>query len=106
MTRPLASYLEPWIADGDPLPDTVTVNAADLLAAVGELRRMTQEWDALRGALFLAANEAYQSEIVQTEMEKLTVGTGKEYEDRYEWIKQRREYWISEAVAALAPADG
>jgi hypothetical protein len=30
MTRPLMSYLAPYIADGDPLPDTVTVNAADL----------------------------------------------------------------------------
>jgi hypothetical protein len=42
MTRPLASYLAPYIADGGPLPSTVTVNAADLLAAVGELRRMRE----------------------------------------------------------------
>jgi hypothetical protein len=70
-----------------------------LRAAVG---RLEGERDVLRGALFLAANEAYKSEVVQTEMESLTVGDGKEYEDRYDWIKQRREYWISEAAAALA----
>jgi hypothetical protein len=48
MTRPLASYLEPWIADGDPLPSTITVNAADLLAAVGELERVQKLVDLWR----------------------------------------------------------
>jgi hypothetical protein len=80
MTRPLASYLEPWIADGDPLPDTVTVNAADLLAAVGELRRMRE---ALEGLLGVA------TEYMEN--------TGKDPGDFFA---------VTEARAALAPADG
>jgi uncharacterized protein (DUF2342 family) len=67
MTRPLASYLEPWIADGDPLPDTVTVNAADLLAAVGELRRMEAERDELRDFLNAIANGSQCGDTCENE---------------------------------------
>jgi hypothetical protein len=86
MTRPLASYLAPYIADGDPLPDTVTVNAADLLAAVGELRRM---------------REALESEI----------GIAEKKAEYYSNPIDKHERWFFEAqaerlAAALAPADG
>jgi hypothetical protein len=88
MTRPLASYLEPWIADGDPLPDTVTVNAADLLAAVGELRRMRELFDRY-GAHHPSCSNKFNRECecgFNQERQRL----GDEHR----------------AAAALAPADG
>jgi hypothetical protein len=75
--RPLASYLEPWIADGDPLPETITLPAADVLEAVGELRRM---------------REAAQVVVdVYNQADDINVG--------YDWM-------FVQLAAALAPADG
>jgi hypothetical protein len=93
MTRPLASYLAPYIADGDPLPDTVTVNAADLLAAVGELRR-------LREALEPFAR-------VAGEIQEYTKDTAKFYAvDQNISSQPLTVADLRRAAAALAPADG
>jgi hypothetical protein len=112
MTRPLASYLAPYIADGDPLPDTVTVNAADLLEAVGELRRMREVLEATRGAL-QATLIAHDSNDPDTDADELV--------DRLEAIGAADVWYNGEdlqlyavaratdalaAAAALAPADG
>jgi predicted TPR repeat methyltransferase len=99
MTRPLASYLEPWIADGDPLPETVTVNAADLLAAVGELRRMRE----------VATEALLRFELLRDYVEHENTDA-----DGYILEPVKRAYiWnahdenaYQKLAAALAPADG
>lgn len=42
-----------------------------------------------------AAEEAYNSEVVETEMEESWIGTGKEYANKEDWMEQRIEEWLS-----------
>lgn len=47
----------------------------------------------LEKALQLAAEDLFQTEIVQTEMMDLTIGPGLEYASREDWIQERIESW-------------
>ena len=48
-------------------------------------------------ALVIAAEEAYGNEMVDTAMDVLSIGPGKEWEDRASWIEDRIELWLEEA---------
>lgn len=50
-----------------------------------------------KDALYIAAAYAYESEVVQPEMEQLIIGEGKGFETRREWIEARVEEWLEEA---------
>lgn len=51
----------------------------------------------LRQALRLAAVEAYVSEVIETEMYDLLIGTDKTFPTRDFWIQDRIDYWIEMA---------
>lgn len=44
------------------------------------------EMTKLQVALRIAAEEAYERDLVDTCMEKYTVGAGKEYESKQDWL--------------------
>lgn len=48
-------------------------------------------------ALRVAAEEAYQRDMLDTGMEKYTVGVGKEYESKEDWIAEKMDEWRAEA---------
>jgi hypothetical protein len=52
-------------------------------------------------ALVEAAQAAYQWEVVDTEMEILLIGPGKEYADSADWREERITEWIEEAIDKL-----
>lgn len=58
-----------------------------LLAALSVTHRF-------RRALKRAASEAFESEVVQTQMLELTIGEGQEFANREEWIQHRIEGWM------------
>jgi hypothetical protein len=45
-------------------------------------------------ALRRAAADAYKSEIIETEMESLTIGKGGDFNSREEWIQHRLDTWL------------
>lgn len=45
----------------------------------------------LEAELEIAANEAYNSEVVETDMESIIIGG--EYLSKEDWIASRLEYW-------------
>ena len=47
-------------------------------------------------ALRVAAEEAYKSEVVDTEMESSIIGEGEEYCSKEDWIETRMEGWLNE----------
>lgn len=51
----------------------------------------------LNRALRVAAIEAYHSEIVETGMYDITIGTGKAYPTVDSWIQDRITHWLEEA---------
>ena len=55
----------------------------------------------LRRALRIAAVEAYHSEVLETGMYELVIGTGKEYPTADMWIRDRINQWIQEAELNL-----
>lgn len=48
-------------------------------------------------ALRIAAEQAYQNEIVDTQMEQSLIGEDKEYADKEDWIGSRMMEWIAES---------
>ena len=48
----------------------------------------------LERALQIAAEDAYQEEVVDTEMEELVIGNDGEYFSKQEWIDERIEDWL------------
>ncbi len=48
-------------------------------------------------ALKIAALEAYHTEIVETEMSDLLIGSGKEFPTPDVWIRERVNSWLQEA---------
>ena len=50
-------------------------------------------------ALALAAEEAYQNEVVDTDTEHMTIGKDQEYASKEEWIETRITGWIEEAIS-------
>ena len=53
-----------------------------------------------KNALLVAATEAYELEVVDTDMERHIIGPDLEYESQEQWIKARMESWIHEAETA------
>lgn len=45
-------------------------------------------------ALRRAAADAYKSEVVETEMEALTIGERGDFNSREEWIQNRLDTWL------------
>ena len=48
-------------------------------------------------ALYLAARFAYQSEVVDTDMEEITIGENGDYATPKEWVQDRVDYWLEQA---------
>lgn len=47
----------------------------------------------IRTALRIAAEEAYQRDVVDTGMVDLVVGPGNDFSDREDWIEQKMDEW-------------
>ena len=60
-------------------------------------KKTDEENNLLKRALHIAAVEAYQNEIVDTEMFQLTIGGGKEFHSVRDWLDTRIETWIQQA---------
>ena len=54
---------------------------------------ITTKLAAYERALRAAAEEAYQSEVVDTAMERLIIGN-QEFADKEDWIEQKMEEWM------------
>ena len=48
-------------------------------------------------ALYIAAIEAYENEVVETEMERLIIGEYLEFESREAWISNQVVQWLQAA---------
>jgi len=51
----------------------------------------------LKTALKIAAEELYQSQVVDTDTVSLTIGPDQEFSTVEEWIESQIDYWIEEA---------
>ena len=49
-------------------------------------------------ALKIAAEDMYESEIVETEMEDLVIGVENEYCDKEDWVESKMQEWITAAI--------
>lgn len=45
-------------------------------------------------ALYRAAEEAYQDQVIDTEMYDNLIGEGKEFESKEQWIEEKVQMWI------------
>ena len=67
-------------------------NSIDLLPLIAKLTKVGNKYESLADErlemLNFVANRAYQSEVVDTLMEELIIGPGKEYFDRDDWIDE------------------
>jgi len=50
-----------------------------------------------KDALYIAAEQAYQAEVVKTEMEPLVIGEDYHFANKEEWIAARVQEWLEEA---------
>lgn len=50
-----------------------------------------------KDALYIAARDAYDEEIVRTGMEELSIGEGKDFASKDEWIAARVQEWLEQA---------
>ena len=57
-----------------------------------EIFKLTQYKKALRAA----AEDLYQSDVVDTEMEHHIIGEGNEYGSKEQWIEEQMESWLKE----------
>lgn len=48
-------------------------------------------------ALQIAAEDAYKSDVVDTEMEEIIIGENGDYSSKEEWITDRLEDWLTRA---------
>lgn len=46
----------------------------------------------------IAAEEAYQREVIDTLMEESIIGEGKEYHHKEDWLQSKVDGWFTEAV--------
>ena len=51
-----------------------------------------------KDALYIAANYAYNEEVVLPDMEDLTIGDGKDFASKEEWVAARVQEWLEEAA--------
>ena len=45
-------------------------------------------------ALKIAATEAYNSEVIDTEMFDLVIGSENEFESKHQWIQDKMDGWL------------
>lgn len=65
---------------------------------MGKAKKKTDnEINLLHRALRVAAVEAYQNEIVDTEMFNLTIGSKREFPTVKDWINYRIDTWLQQA---------
>lgn len=57
--------------------------------------RMIEMVKILAKALWAAASQAYEEEIVFTQEEDDLIGLGREYESREDWTEQRIRDWVA-----------
>ena len=55
-----------------------------------------------KDALYIAANYAYNEEVVLTDMEDITIGDRKDFASKEEWIAARIQEWLEEAAIERA----
>jgi hypothetical protein len=53
-------------------------------------------------ALRIAAEEAFKSEVVETEMFASCIGAGQEYATAEEWIEMRIDEWLERAAQEVS----
>ena len=72
--------------------DTSSKTRAKLKADI--LALFTEQQEEMVKALSRAARQAYQNEIIDAEMQHISIGRGKEWETKEDWIKDRITEWM------------
>jgi len=72
--------------DGD---ERIAFSKNDILRLIAEVER-------LRGIIHAALEEAYQDEVIDTDMEDSLIGEYKEYADKADWNECRIREWEEE----------
>ena len=57
--------------------------------------KSSQTVSQLQAALLTAADEAYKSEVVETQMEESVIGEHGTHQSRDHWINERVEEWMA-----------
>ena len=78
------------------LQERVNLLEIDLKDEKGLVKELEKTNRQLVAAIKVAAEEVYQNEIVDTNMEELNIGKGKEFVDKEDWIKTKIENWMLE----------
>lgn len=52
-----------------------------------------------KSALYIAAEAAYESEVIDTGMRDILIGEEKDFESRKDWIEERVQEWLDAAEA-------
>ena len=55
-----------------------------------------------KDTLYIAANYAYNEEVVWPDMEDITIGDDKNFSSKEEWIAARVQEWLDEAAIERA----
>jgi hypothetical protein len=80
------------IAEFD-MSDEGMANAEFVMACIKNATLIAADRAGLVEALRRAAEQAYQDEIIDTEMKHISIGKGKEWETKAAWIKDRIAEW-------------
>lgn len=62
-----------------------------------DVRAVAHDVPSCKKVLLIAAQSAYDSDVVQTGMEDLIIGEGKEYADKEDWLESQMESWLARA---------
>ena len=57
-----------------------------------------------KDALYIAAGYAYHEEVEACDMEEITIGDGKDFASKEDWINARVQEWLEEAAHAYDEA--
>lgn len=86
----------------DTLLDLADSDIENLRVANGKLQAKLK---VVEKALGIAAQEAYHSEVIDTDMEDITIGEDGDYTSREEWIEDRVDSWMSESKKDIEATD-
>lgn len=69
-----------------------------LVRVVIDKRVSIREYSTQELALEIAAEECFQSEVIETDMQSILIGEFGDYASKEDWIEQRIKRWLEEAV--------